>query len=501
MSVGKVYLVGAGAGDPGLLTLRGREALERCQVVLYDRLANPRLLDFAPPTAERVFVGKQPGRVAYTQEEINQLLVDHALAGRTVCRLKAGDPFVFGRGGEEALACVEAGVSFEVVPGVTSAIAAPAYAGIPVTHRNVATSFAVITGHENPDKPETQVDWAKLAGAADTLIFLMGVGNLPEIVRELTAHGRPTSTPVALVRWGTWPRQQTVQGTLADIVEVVAQSGLKPPAVTIVGEVVALRQQLHWFEDRPLLGRRVIVTRSRTQASDLAERLAELGAEVIEFPVIAIEPLDADQAVRRAVADGLPYDWVVFTSTNAVELFFAALDRAGADARLFAGRRVGAVGRATADSLRAHGLRADFVPSSFSAEDFVAEFPDAAAGRVLFPCAARAAETIPAELTARGATVEVLPLYETVLDRGDVEAVQERFAAREIDAVTFTSSSTAENFRELLPEVRLDGVCLAAIGAKTAATLERLSMPATHVAAESTIAGLIDTLTAHFAGS
>ena len=491
MSQGKVYLVGAGPGDPGLLTCKGRAILERCEVVVYDRLANPRLLDLAPANAERIYVGKGPGNHAMTQEQINECLVEQGLKGRQVCRLKGGDPFVFGRGGEEALSCIEAGLEWEVVPGVTSSIAAPAYAGIPVTHRNVATSFAVITGHENPDKPDTQVDWSGIAHAADTLCFLMGVGNLPEITKNLIAEGRSPDTPVALVRWGTRPEQRSLRGTLTDIVAKVEAAGFKPPAVTIVGEVVNLQDQLAWFETRPLHGKAVVVTRSRTQSSELRDRLEVLGAEVIEFPVIGIQPRDIAMPAETFVADGLPADWVVFTSTNAVNVFCDAIWAAEGDARCFAGVRLGAVGKATAKALSARGLRADFVPTSFSAADFVAEFPDAAGSRVLFPSAAKASSTVPDELRAKGCTVEVLPVYSTVLDQGDAEMVKARLDQGEVAAITFTSSSTAENFRELLPDSDLAGVVTVSIGPQTSATMVKLGIAPTVEAGESTLAGVV----------
>jgi uroporphyrinogen III methyltransferase/synthase len=498
---GTVYLVGAGPGDPGLLTVRGRDILSQADAVVYDRLANPLFLHLARPDAVLIDVGKVVGRHAMTQEEINRTLVEQARLGRSVCRLKGGDPFVFGRGGEEALECRAAGIPFEVVPGVTSSIAAGAYAGIPVTHRNVATSFAVITGHENPDKPETQVDWPGLARGADTLVFLMGIGNLPEITAQLIKHGRDAETPAAVVQWGTWPCQKVLVGTLADIAEQVAAAGLKPPAVTIVGHVAALRESLCWFENRPLFGRRIVVTRSRTQASDLTERLAELGAEPIELPVIAIAARDVSERVSALLADGVPYDWLVFTSTNAVELFCDALWAAGADSRALAGCRLGAVGSATAEALRSRGLRADFVPTSFSAADFTAQFPDTAGARVLFPCAAAAGETIVAELTAHGARVDALPLYDTVADALDVDAVRARFAAGEVEAVTFTSSSTVRNFRTLLPDVPLDGLCLAAIGPKTAETMAELGLAVSLTAPASRLDSLVEALVSWFAPS
>ncbi len=496
---GTAYLVGAGPGDPGLLTVRGREVLVSADAVVYDRLANPTLLSLARPDAELIDVGKVPGRHAMTQEEINAVIVEQALLGRSVCRLKGGDPFVFGRGGEEALECLAAGVPFEIVPGVTSSIAAAAYAGIPVTHRNVATSFAVITGHENPDKPETQVDWAGIARGADTLVFLMGIGNLAEITAQLQRHGRPGDTPVAVVQWGTWSRQRTVEGTLATIAQIVAESGLKPPAVTIVGAVAGLRGQLAWWDRKPLFGRRVVVTRSRTQASDLTDLLLDVGAEPIELPVIAIAARDISAQVSALVTDDLPYDWVVFASSNAVDIFFDALDTAGADSRLFAGTKVGAVGASTAEALARHGLRADFVPTSFSGEDFAKQIGAPDGLRFLFPGASAASEDMPRELRARGAEVDLLALYDTVPEPTDAAAVAQRFAAGEVDAVTFTSSSTVRLFRDLLPDVDLSGVCLAAIGPRTADTMRELGLEPSVVARTSRLSALVDALGEYWA--
>ncbi len=359
---GFVSLIGAGPGDPDLLTLRGAEALASADVVVYDYLANPALLVHAPPGAERIYVGKKAGSHTLSQDEISALLVKFALAGQRVARLKGGDPFVFGRGGEEALALVEAGVSFEVVPGVTSAVAAPAYAGIPVTHRGLASSFAVITGHEDPTKEESAVDWPRLATGVDTLVFLMGVGNLPRIVEQLLAHGRPADTPVALVRWGTMPDQQTVSGTLVDITEKVKAAGLRPPAVTVVGPVAELREHLCWFEKRPLFGQRVLVTRTRQQASALSAQLRALGAEAIELPTIRIAPPEDWAPLDATIATLAVFDWIVFTSVNGVGHFWARLEAAGLDARALHGVRLAAIGPATAAELEARGLRADYVP-------------------------------------------------------------------------------------------------------------------------------------------
>ncbi|TMF06611.1 MAG: uroporphyrinogen-III C-methyltransferase, partial [Chloroflexi bacterium] len=323
---GKVHLVGAGPGDPGLITVAGLHRLKEADVIVYDRLVNEELLREARSDAELIFVGKIAGE-SHDQEAINRLLIEKAREGKQVVRLKGGDPFVFGRGGEEATALREAGIVFVVVPGVTSAVAVPAYAGIPVTHRGLASTFAVITGHEDPEKPESSLDWVKPATAVDTLVFLMGTKTLPEVVEKLIASGRAPETLVAVIRWGTTPEQRTVTGTLGDIVEHVREAGLTPPAITVVGEVVRMRAKLSWFEKRPLFGKRVLITRTRRQASTLARLLAAEGAIPIELPAIEIEPA-ADEAAIGAAIDGLlagRYGWAVFTSANAVELWFEHL--------------------------------------------------------------------------------------------------------------------------------------------------------------------------------
>ena len=360
-----VYLVGAGPGDPGLLTRRGEELLRRADVVVYDRLASPALLTLVPPGAELVDVGKAPGRVALAQEQINELLVARGAAGLVVVRLKGGDPFVFGRGGEEAESCIAAGVPFEVVPGVTSAIAAPAYAGIPVTHRGLSTSVTVVTGHEDPGKPGSDTDWAALARAGGTLVVLMGAGRAADIAEALLAGGRAPATPVAAVRWGTRPEQRTVRGTLATL----AAMGVESPSAIVIGEVAGL--DLSWFERRPLFGRRVVVTRAREQASELRARLEQLGADVIELPSIALQDLDFELPALD------PYAWVVFTSANGVDAFFdRGLAPAGLDARALAPARVAAIGPGTSRALVRRGIRADLVPEQFVAESLLAAFPD-----------------------------------------------------------------------------------------------------------------------------
>ena len=500
--VGRVYLVGAGPGDPGLLTVRGLQCLREADALVYDRLANDRLLAEARPDAERIYVGKEPDAHTLTQDEICQLLVRLGLEGKTVCRLKGGDPFVFGRGGEEALALLEVGVPFEIVPGVTSAIAAAAYAGIPVTHRGVATSFAAITGHEDPTKGESSIRWDRLATGVDTLVFLMGVGNLPHIVENLVANGRPAGTPVALVRWGTTPKQRVVTGTLADIVERVAAARLKSPALIVVGEVVALREQLKWFDQRPLFGKRVVVTRSREQASALTEKLEALGASVTEAPTIRIEDLADYAEVDSALRQLATYDWVVFTSVNAVQHVRRRLDVLGLDARAFGGVQLCAIGPATGAALRQFGLRPELVPERFVAESVVEAFAehDLAGKRVLLPRALEARELIPEKLAERGAHVDVVPVYRTVADERSADMLKQLVASGEVDVLTFTASSTVHNFVKLVGEeaahaLPAEVVC-ASIGPVTSRTAEEYGLTVAVEASEHTIDGLADALAA-----
>jgi uroporphyrinogen III methyltransferase/synthase len=508
---GKVYLIGAGPGDPGLLTLKGKAGLEAADVVVYDRLASDQLLGYARPETEFVYVGKAASRHALRQEEINALLVKLAGEGRVVARLKGGDPFVFGRGGEEAEALRQAGLAFEVIPGVTSAIAAPAYAGIPVTHRGIASSFAVITGHEDPQKPVSAVNWEKLATAADTLVFLMGTENLPAIVERLLAHGRPAGTPVALVRWGTTVQQEVLTGTLADIVAQAAAAQFGSPAVIVVGGVVNLRPLLSWFETKPLFGRRIVVTRARTQASKLSERLAERGAEPWEFPAIRVAPPEDEQPLRTAARLVGTYDWAIFTSANGVAAFFAALQAEGGDARRLGAAKVAAIGSETAEALAARGIRADAVPAEFRAEGLLRVLPADLRGiRLLLARAAEAREVLPAELRRRGAEVNEVAAYRTVVGEGARRAdeLRELLKAGQIAAVTFTSSSTVKNLLALLggeseagqaaARRLLTGVTLASIGPVTTQTARELGLTIQVEAAEYTIAGLVEALVRHF---
>ena len=469
-----VYLVGAGPGDPGLLTRRGAELLASADVVVHDRLSEISLLDLAPAGAERVDVGKSPG-APVAQEEINALLVERGLRGQCVVRLKGGDPFVFGRGGEEAQALADAGVPFEVVPGISAAVAVPAYAGIPVTHRTLSTSFTVVTGHSR-HAVDDDVDWDALARAADTIVVLMGVAHRADIAGRLQAGGLPASTPVAAVRWGTRPGQRTVRTTLGELGEVT----LEPPVTIVIGKVASL--DLRWFEGRVLFGRRVVVTRARAQASSLVEKLRALGAETIELPTIEIaEPADGGAALRAAAPAA--YDWVVLTSVNAVERTFAGLR----DARAFGAAQVAAVGPGTAGALAARGVVADLVPESAVAEALVEAFP-AGAGRVLLPQAAAARPVLAEGLRAKGWTVDAVEAYRTVPARPGEEALA---AAAKADAIAFTSSSTVTSWLALgatLPPV------VACIGPVTAATAAEHGVPVTVVATEHSVEGLVDAL-------
>ncbi|HEY2770682.1 MAG TPA: uroporphyrinogen-III C-methyltransferase [Solirubrobacteraceae bacterium] len=428
-----VYLVGAGPGDPGLLTARALELIAEADVIVYDRLIPSGALNGARADAELIYAGKEGGGPSTSQEEIGRLLADRGSAGKAVVRLKGGDPFVFGRGGEEAEALLAAGVPFEIVPGVTAGVAAPAYAGIPVTHRDLASAVAFVTGHEDPAKPESALDWPALARFPGTLVVYMGVRQLGAISAQLIASGRPESEPAALIQQGTLGAQRTVLATLATIAEAAQDQGIRAPAIAVFGPVAALHERLKWFEHRPLLDRRVAVTRARAQASGLAARLRALGAEVVEAPAIRIQPLDGPEpALER-------YDLICLTSPNGVRLLFDRLAAAGRDARALAGATVAAIGPGTASALREHGVIADVVPERFVAEALVEALREVPVTRALVARAAEARDVLPDALRERGAEVDVVALYETVAEPLD-DAAREAVAAA--DYVTFTSSST-----------------------------------------------------------
>ncbi|SDO50649.1 uroporphyrinogen-III C-methyltransferase [Desulforhopalus singaporensis] len=478
---GKVYLVGAGPGDPGLITVRGKRLLERAEVVVYDYLANRKLLKHVPSTAELIYVGKKGGvKHTYTQEEINQILVDQAQLGKMVVRLKGGDPFIFGRGGEELETLHTAKIDFEVVPGVTSATAAATYAGIPITHRDYTASVAFITGHEDPAKKTSNIDWQKLATGAGTLVVYMGIKNLPIIVDKLIRYGRDPKTPVAVVRWASTPDQRSVVGTLDTINDVVSESGIKPPALIIVGEVVKLRETIDWYEKRPLFTKRILVTRTRAQASDLVAGLEEYGANCLEYSTINIKPVDSYEVLDEELDRIHEYHWILFTSLNGVKYFFERLYARGMDARDLKGPSIATVGKATADLLLQYGVHADLIPSTFTGEGLAESLLDQGVeGRnILIPRAREGREILPENLRGAGAQVTVAPVYVNCPAEDDKETMCSELRAGNVDMITFTSSSTVRNFLKMLgvkskQEIRqlLAGVKIAAIGPITAKTV------------------------------
>ena len=505
---GKVYLVGAGPGDPGLITLRGKYLLEHAEVVVYDYLANPKLLNYVPKKAQLIYAGKKGGGLhAFTQDAINKLLVEHAKAGKMVVRLKGGDPFIFGRGAEEIQELVAEGINFEVVPGVTSATAAATYAGIPITHRDYTASVAFVTGHEDPKKKLSNISWDKLATGVGTIVIYMGIKTLPTITRKLIHYGRSPETPVAVVRWASTPQQRSVVGTLATICDVVEKADIKPPALVIVGEVVKLRESIDWFEKRALFGRRIVVTRTREQASELVAQLEEEGAECLEYPTIHIEPVDDYTVPDQAIHGMGDYQWVLFTSLNAVAYFFRRLALLGLDSRQLAGPKIAAVGKATAEELLGYGIRADLIPEKFTGEGLAEALVQSqvAGSRILLPRALKAADLLPETLIDAGATVTVAPVYRTVPPLGRKEELREQLESREVDLVTFTSSSTVTNFLAML-EARdqeelhrlLDGVTIAAIGPVTAATLAEQGLRVDIQPSRYTIADMARAIVAHY---
>jgi len=484
----KVYLVGAGPGDPGLITVKGRAMLERAGAVLYDNLASERLLDHAPASAERIYVGKKRAERAMTQEEISQRMVDLARDGVTVVRLKGGDPFIFGRGGEEAEALAEAGIPFEIVPGVTTPLGLAAYTGVPLTHREHTSAVTFVTGHN-----VESIDWGKV-GAAETVVLFMGVVNLGAIAREMIARGRSPSTPAMAVRWATRPDQQTVVGTLADLAERIAQAGLKPTATIVIGQVVALRERFNWFERLPLFGKRIVVTRAAGQAAELTAPLEELGAEAILLPAIEIRPPDDPAPLDRAISHLDSYDWLIFTSVNGVEKFIERLDCSAGDLRVLRAR-ICAIGPATRAAVEALHLKVDRMPAEYVAESLVEAFAadDLRGKRILLPRAAVARDLVPAELSRRGAVVNVVEAYRTVAP-GDLSQRCREVLGRKPHWITFTSSSTVNHFVAAAGRDALQGIRIASIGPITSATLRENGLAVDAEAEPHTIPGLVDAL-------
>jgi uroporphyrinogen III methyltransferase/synthase len=501
---GKVYLIGAGPGDPGLITVKGLECVKKADVIIYDYLANERLLDQRRPDAELIYVGKQGGRHTLPQNEINGLIVKKAKEGKLVARLKGGDPFIFGRGGEEAEELADNGIPFEVVPGVTAATSVPTYAGIPLTHREHTASVAFVTGHEDPTKPESKVHWDRIATGIGTLVFFMGMKNLQNIVDNLVTHGRDPETPVALIQWGTRTDQRVVTGTLRDIVPKVKEAKLGPPAIIVVGEVVRLREKLNWYESKPLFGRRIVVTRSRDQASAFVEMLIDRGATTIEFPTIDVVPPASWDELDRAINTVETYSWLIFTSANAVRFFMDRLRSLGKDLRTLKGVNICTIGPKTAETLGQYGLRADLVPSEFKAEGVLAALGGVRVkGRkFLIPRAKVAREVIPDKLRELGADVTVATAYENVKPSADIERARKLFEEKKIAVVTFTSSSTVHNFVEILGRKEykslLDGVAVASIGPVTAKTAEEYGMKTDVMPEEYTIPALVDAIVGYF---
>ncbi|NPA95003.1 MAG: uroporphyrinogen-III C-methyltransferase [Thermodesulfobacteria bacterium] len=500
---GKVYLVGAGPGDPGLLTLRGKELIEKAEVIIYDRLASPRIMEFANPDAEKIYVGKRVGKHVANQQEINDLILQKAKEGKRVVRLKGGDPFIFGRGGEEAQILASHGIPFEIVPGVTSAIAVPAYAGIPLTHRSYTASVAFITGHRRFDTKEADVDWEGLAKGVGTLVFLMGMTNLPNIVDNLIRFGRSPDTPVAIIRWGTTPLQESLTGTLSDIVSKVKEAGFRPPAIIVVGDVCKVREDLNWFEKQPLLGKKVLVTRTRQQASELVRLLERKGAGCIECPTIEVRQVEDLSILDDAIKNASNFDWIIFTSPNAVKFFFLRVDQLGMDVRALGNAKIATVGSSTAKALEQHHIRVDAVPDDFRAEGLLEFFSkkDMTGKKVLIPRAVKAREILPEGLREMGAEVVVAPAYETVPPQVAPQTL-ELLEDEKIDVVTFTSSSTVNNFFKAVPEhlVKkvMDQAKIACIGPVTAKTAEKRGLKVDILPEKSTIPSMVEAIEKSF---
>ncbi|MGK7345609.1 MAG: uroporphyrinogen-III C-methyltransferase [Candidatus Nitrospinota bacterium M3_3B_026] len=503
-SKGIVYLIGAGPGDPGLITVKGKEIIERADVIVYDYLASPKLLESARPDAEILYVGKQGGSHTKTQDEINQIIVDRCGAGKVVARLKGGDPFIFGRGGEEAQELVRAGLRYEVVPGVTAGAAGAAYAGIPLTHRDHTATVAFVTGHEDPTKKESNIHWDRIATGMGTLVFYMGIKNLPNIVENLIKHGRPAETPAAVIRWGTTPEQKTVTGTLADIVDKVREANIKPPAITVVGGVVELKEELDWFERKPLFGRKIVVTRAREQASDFAAMLAERGADVIEFPTIETvkpESWDSLDAALDRLAD---YDWIIFTSVNGVKFFVERLKERGMDIRDLKGLKVCGIGPKTAEAVESLGVRVDLLPAEYRAEAIIEGLgaEDLKGKKILIPRAKVAREVLPEKLGELGAEVTIAEAYVTIKPEERKEEVRKMFEEGLIDVVTFTSSSTVQNFVQMWGKDEaarlMEGVTVASIGPITSETARKLGLNPVIEPKDFTTAALAGAIERHF---
>ncbi|MCX8028181.1 MAG: uroporphyrinogen-III C-methyltransferase [Thermodesulfovibrionales bacterium] len=498
MKKGKVFIVGAGPGDIGLLTIKGLKALKKAEVVVYDFHLNAQMLNYIDHKAEFVYAGKRGGHHEMTQDEINNALIHYANEGKMVCRLKGGDPFVFGRGGEEAMALAQAGIDFEIIPGITSAIAAPAYAGIPVTHRMYSSSFAVVTGNEDITKPSSTIDWKHFARGFDTLIFLMGIKNIASITQKLIENGRDPSTPAAVIRWGSRPDQRTVVSTLQDIAGIIKQDDIRPPAVMIVGNVVNVRQHLKWYEKKPLFGHRILITREYTEDY---EPLEELGGEIFEFPTIkTIEPDDyseLDSCIER-IED---YNWLVFSSAKGVEFFFKRLIDINKDVRDLKGIKICAVGKRTAETIRSWGIKVDMTPDEFNSEGLIAKFNQQCGSlqslRILLPRALEARDVFPDMIRKNGGVIDTPVTYKTIKPERHGKRLQRFLKEGRITIATFTSASTFKNFLDIMGEGAVDflnGVTIASIGPITTQAILKTGLKVSIQPKEATISAMVDAI-------
>ncbi len=501
---GKVYIVGAGPGDPGLITVKGVRCIQEAEVIIFDHLVSEDLLRYAKADVCLLYAGKQGGDHTLSQEEINERLVAEASQGRVVTRLKGGDPFIFGRGGEEALVLAAAGIPFEIVPGVTSAIAVPAYAGISLTQRGYTSTLAFVTGHEDPTKEQSDIDWHSLAGIG-TLVFLMGVKNLPQITESLIANGKSAETPAALIRWGTTPEQKTLTGKLGDIARKAEETRFSPPSILVIGEVVGIREQLNWFEQKPLFGKGIVITRPELQSESFADLLQGLGARVIHFPTIRIVPPASWDSCDNALNKLDSYQWIVFTSANGVRFFFQRLGESGRDIRDLKGIRLCTIGPATAEALEAMGLRVDLVPDEYISEGVVRAFADQDIRglRILLPRAETARDIIPEGLTGQGAQVDVVTVYRTISSGGKKAELGAFMKQGHVDVITFTSPSTVAGFMEIMGKdfILPAKVKIAAIGPVTAAAVKKAGLPIHILQATYTIPGLVEGIAASFQGN
>ena len=482
MKTGKLYLIGAGPGDPGLITLKAVERIKTADVVVYDYLSNEKFLSYAKKGAEIIYVGKMGGNHTLSQWQINELIIKKAKEGKTVARLKGGDPFIFGRGGEEAEEIVQAGIDDGVIPGVPAGVAAAAYAGIPLTHRDFTTTVAFITGHEDPAKDESNIYWDKISTGIGTLVFYMGIGNLEPNMKKLIENNRSPDTPVALIRWGTTSQQETLIGTIADIAEKAKAVNFKAPAITVVGGVVSLRNKLRWFDKKPLFGKKIVVTRSREQASDFAELLEVNGAEVVQFPTIDVVPPKTWKGLDSAIKRISSFNWIVFTSVNGVKYFVERLKKNKKDLRDLKGIKVCAIGPSTAEELSSFGIAPDFVPKEYRAEGIIKGIGKGGikGKRILIPRAEVAREILPEELKKKGAKVTIAVAYRSIKPKGNTEKIINLLRDKKIAMVTFTSSSTVKNFVEMFEKedykALLNGVKIASIGPITAKTASELGI-------------------------